>query len=169
MEGHPNLGQLTSFLFNTVQFGLVSMALKTQPAPTAPTSKQSPTRLRWEQVQHSVGWMVVVAFLVRFLWIVLAHTYRSHVGNFGFGWEVGRLAYSLANGRGFSAPFGGDTGPSAWVAPVYPWIVSLTFRCASGTTRVAPPLPFSRINSLFAALTCLAHLPHCSTGVSTRK
>jgi GT2 family glycosyltransferase len=130
------------------------MPLKTHSAPIALSSNQAmSTPTRWEKVTHSVGWMVLVAFLVRFLWIVAAHTYRSHIGSFGFGWEVGRIAYSLANGRGFSAPFGGDTGPTAWVAPIYPWIVSLTFRAFGDYSRGAA-FAVLTLNSLFAALTC---------------
>lgn len=131
------------------------MALKTQPAPTALTQNQSENRssIRWRGIIHSVRWMVLIAFLVRFFWIIVAHTYRSHIGNFGFGWEVGRIAYSLANGRGFSSPFGGNTGPSAWVAPIYPWLVSLTFRAFGDYSRGAA-FAVLTLNSLFAALTC---------------
>ena len=85
---------------------------------------------RWHHILHSPGWMVLIGFIVRVLYIALAHSYkfRTTDANFSFGWEIGRIAYSLANGHGFSSPFGGDTGPSAWTAPVYPWIVSLAFR-----------------------------------------
>ena len=88
---------------------------------------------------RSPAWMVMVGFSVRVLWIALAHTYRFRTtdANFGFGWEIGRLAYSLANGHGFSSPFGGDTGPSAWNAPLYPWIVSLAFRVFGSYSHAA--------------------------------
>jgi GT2 family glycosyltransferase len=98
--------------------------------------------------------MVGVAFLVRVTWIVLAHTYRIRTTehNFGFGFETGRIAYALANGMGFSSPFGGNTGPSAWTAPVYPWIVSLAFR-AFGSYSAAAAFVMLTFNSLFGALT----------------
>ena len=99
--------------------------------------------------------MVLVAFLVRVLWIILAHTYRIRTSedNWGFGWEIGRLGYSLANGHGFSSPFGGDTGPSAWTAPIYPWIVSVAFRLFGNYSRAAA-FSLLVLNSAFAALTC---------------
>ena len=99
--------------------------------------------------------MVVIAFAVRVLWIALAHTYRIRTteNNFGFGWEIGRIAYALAHGLGFSSPFGGNTGPSAWTAPIYPWIVSLAFR-AFGSYSPAAAFALLSFNSLFAALTC---------------
>ncbi len=98
--------------------------------------------------------MVLVALAVRVLWIALAHTYRfrTNEANFGFGFETGRLAYSLANGHGFSSPFGGDTGASAWTSPAYPWVLSLLFRMFGSYSRAAA---FSALafNSVFAALT----------------
>jgi 4-amino-4-deoxy-L-arabinose transferase-like glycosyltransferase len=99
--------------------------------------------------------IVLVAFIVRVAWIAIAHTYRIRTSdhNFGFGWEIGRLAYSLANGMGFSSPLGGNTGPSAWTAPVYPWIASLAFR-AFGSYSRASAFALLSFNSLFGALTC---------------
>jgi len=98
--------------------------------------------------------MVLVAFAVRVLWIALAHTYRlrTNENNIGFGWEIGRIAYSLATGHGFSSPFGGDTGPSAWTAPVYPWMVAFVFRAFCVYSRAAAFWMLA-LNSLFAALT----------------
>ena len=98
--------------------------------------------------------MVLIAFLVRVGWILIAHTYRIRTteNNFGFGFETGRIAYSLANGMGFSSPFGGNTGPSAWTAPVYPWIVSLAFR-VFGSYSPASAFVMLTFNSIFAALT----------------
>src|SRR5664279_4939561 len=136
---------------------IVSMRLKTQTALTAPTAgpSESAPRPHWQTFAHSVGWMVLVAFLVRVLWIVLAHTYRLRTSedNWGFGWEIGRLGYSLANGHGFSSPFGGDTGPSAWTAPIYPWFVSVAFRLFGNYSRAAA-FWLLVFNSAFAALTC---------------
>ncbi len=41
---------------------------------------------------------------------------------------MGLLANSLLAGKGLSSPFGGHTGPTALVAPVYPLFVALVFR-----------------------------------------
>jgi GT2 family glycosyltransferase len=135
------------------------MHLKTQPAQAAPTPGKSSIapKSRWQSIAHSAAWMVLAGFAVRVLWIALAHTYRFRTteANFGFGWEIGRLAYSLANGHGFSSPFGGNTGPSAWNAPLYPWVLSLAFRIFGSYSHGAA---FSMLvfNSLFAALTSWA-------------
>ncbi len=134
------------------------MTSKFQPAEAAPRVSDlanAAAQSRWMIIWRSPWWMVVVALAVRVLWIAGAHTYRIRTTehNFGFGWEVGRTAYSLAHGMGFSSPFGGNTGPSAWTAPVYPFIVSLAFR-SFGSYSHASAFALLTFNSLFAALTC---------------
>src|SRR5208283_3915750 len=131
------------------------MHLKPQPARSAPPSSTSEKTSisRWQHIVRSPEWMVLVGFVLRVLYIVAAHSYkfRTTDANFSFGWEIGRIAYSLANGHGFSSPFGGDTGPSAWTAPVYPLIVSLAFR-AFGSYSHAASFALLTFNSLCAAL-----------------
>ncbi len=132
------------------------MSSPTPPVRLAPDSAktQFAPQSGWQRFLHSPSWMVVIAFLVRIGWIVLAHTYRIRTTehNFGFGFETGRIAYSLAHGMGFSSPFGGDTGPSAWTAPIYPWILSLAFR-AFGSYSPASAFVMLTFNSIFGALT----------------
>ena len=65
---------------------------------------------------------------------------------------MANLARSLATGHGFSAPYGVDTGPSAWTAPIYPWLVSLAFR-AFGVFSPAAGFAILLFNSVFSALT----------------
>ncbi len=130
------------------------------PVPTSPALAPSseapkvPPQSQWQAILHSPLWMVVIAFVVRVLWIALAHTYRIRTNehNFGFGWEIGRIGDSLAHGMGFSSPFGGNTGPSAWTAPVYPWIVSIAFRLFGSYSR-ASAFALLTFNSVFGALT----------------
>jgi len=74
--------------------------------------------------------LFLVGFLLRFGFILLARTYvGSAITSLPFGAEVGRLAAHIAAGVGFHSPFHDvDTGPSAWVAPVYPYLVAAAFR-----------------------------------------
>src|SRR5580704_5705428 len=127
----------------------------TSPARSTPDSTERVPTSRCREILYSPHWMVLIAFLVRVGWILIAHTYRIRTteNNFGFGFETGRIAYSLASGHGFSSPFGGDTGPSAWTAPIYPWIVSVAFRLFGNYTRAAA-FWLLVLNSAFAALTC---------------
>lgn len=45
-----------------------------------------------------------------------------------FVFEPGNIAASLAKGNGFSSPFRQQTGPTAWLAPVYPLILAGIFK-----------------------------------------
>src|SRR4029077_20038729 len=50
------------------------------------------------------------------------------VGTVPFENETGNIAFSLATGKGFSSPFRTETGPTAWLTPVYPLMVAGVFR-----------------------------------------
>jgi hypothetical protein len=133
------------------------MSVPTSPVRVAPNSEQSHSapQSRWPAYLRSPWTMVLAGFIVRVAWIALAHTYRirTNEANFGFGWELGRIGYALAHGMGFSSPFGGNTGPSAWAPPIYPWIISLAFRAFGSYTRAAA-FALLTFNSIFGALTC---------------
>jgi hypothetical protein len=76
-------------------------------------------------------WSVVwVAFAVRVLYLTLAHTYRirPYDDHMLFGEEMGRIARGLATGYGFSDPFRGHTGPTAWVGPLFPLLLAGVFK-----------------------------------------
>src|SRR5689334_2826877 len=51
-----------------------------------------------------------------------------------FEQEAGNIALALSQGHGFSDLFRKPTGPTAWLAPVYPWVVSLIFRVFGALT-----------------------------------
>jgi 4-amino-4-deoxy-L-arabinose transferase-like glycosyltransferase len=78
---------------------------------------------------------------------------KVRIPNFGFGFEVGQIAASLVNGRGFANVFGGDTGPTAVIAPVYPTLVAVLMKIFGVYTRATAAAIFT-MNSLFAAFTC---------------
>ncbi len=79
----------------------------------------------------SFPWVIFwVALAVRLAAMTIPHYYRfSPVDDhFKFGWEMGRVARSLAAGHGYSSPFLHSTGPTAWVTPLYPLILAGVFR-----------------------------------------
>ena len=92
------------------------------------------------------------AFLLRVLVITLGHTYRIRLlqDHFQFGWEMGRVARALATGYGYSDPFVGHTGPTAWVPPLYPLLIAAVFKIAGVYTAKAAWILLA-INSLFSA------------------
>jgi 4-amino-4-deoxy-L-arabinose transferase-like glycosyltransferase len=111
--------------------------------------------LRIASFRHSVWLIVLIAFALRVAVITVGHTYRitPRRDHFQFGWEMGRLARSLAQGRGFSSPTDLDSGPSAWTAPLYPYILAGVFKLFGIYTPVSAWCILT-FNSIFAALTC---------------
>ncbi len=110
----------------------------------------------WTNARTSYFWMVCIAFALRFGWIVVAHTYKfkTFEDNFSFGWEMGRIGRSLAQGQGFGNPFSEITGPTAWEPPVYPFLIAGVFKVFGVYTR-ASALVMLSFNSLCSALTCI--------------
>ena len=68
--------------------------------------------------------------------------------------ETGNIAYSLAMGKGFSSPFGRETGPTAWVAPVYPLLIAGIFR-VFGVDTIRSFFAATSMNIVFSAGACL--------------
>ena len=120
---------------------------------TAPNSYRQPSRTR--PFRQSIFFIVAVAFALRIAVIVIGHTYRVNPlrDHFQFGWEMGRIARSILQGHGFSSPTDLDTGPTAWAAPVYPYVIAGAFKLFGLYTRAAA-FAMLAFNSLFAALTC---------------
>jgi len=105
---------------------------------------------------HSIFFIVLVAFLLRVAVITIGHTYRitPRRDHFQFGWEMGRIARSIATGQGFSSPTDLYTGPSAWAPPVYPYILAGVFKLFGVYSNLSGWVILT-FNSIFSALTCL--------------
>jgi 4-amino-4-deoxy-L-arabinose transferase-like glycosyltransferase len=123
-------------------------------------ARQSRTQKIPEQSPHqsfrrSIFFIVLAAFALRLAVITVGHTYRitPRRDHFQFGWEMGRLARSIALGQGFSSPTDLPSGPSAWAAPVYPYILAGVFKLF-GIYSPASAWVILAFNSVFAALTC---------------
>jgi len=110
----------------------------------------------WVSVCTSFFWMVVIAFALRFGYILADHTYKFKTldGNFSFGFEMGRIGRAIATGQGFADPFEGHTGPTAWEPPLYPYLIAGVFKLAGVYTRASALILLS-LNSLCSALTCI--------------
>lgn len=106
------------------------------------------------QHRRQLLWMVLIGFLLRLAVMSIGHTYRfpARRDHFEFGWETGRLARSIAAGHGFGSPFHGETGPSAWVAPLYPYFLAGLFKIFGIYSNAAAWAALA-VNSVFSALT----------------
>ncbi|HTU42472.1 MAG TPA: glycosyltransferase family 39 protein [Candidatus Aquilonibacter sp.] len=127
------------------------------PAATVARESSSARLVRaWSQIRTSTFWMVAIALFLRVGWIIVGHTYKFKTtdNNFSFGWEMGRIGAAIASGHGFSNPFGGSTGPTAWESPLYPYLIAGVFHFFGIYSR-ASAFVLLTINSVFSALTCI--------------
>lgn len=115
-----------------------------------------PNRSWWVRAGNSFFWMFAIALLLRLAVIVIGHTYRFKLGEdgFGFGFEMGRIGRAIAVGRGFADPFNGQTGPTAWEPPLYPYLIAGVFRL-TGVYTQASAFILLAINSIFSSLNCI--------------
>jgi Dolichyl-phosphate-mannose-protein mannosyltransferase len=78
----------------------------------------------------SAWFIAAAAFVLRTAYFL----YRGHqipaavLANVPFQNEVGNVAAAIAQGNGFCCLFRQATGPTAWVAPVYPLIIACVFK-----------------------------------------
>jgi hypothetical protein len=85
-------------------------------------------------------WVIFwVGFGLRIICIVVGRTYRvDSIGDhFRFGFEMGRIARSLALGQGYANPFNGPSGPTAWTPPLYPLLMAASFKMFGIYTNLA--------------------------------
>ena len=68
--------------------------------------------------------------------------------------EAGSVAAALAHGQGFCCLYHQPTGPTAWLAPVYPLFLASIFKLF-GTFTVASFYVAALFNCIFSALVCL--------------
>lgn len=116
-------------------------------------------------IPKSVFGLVILSFVLQVATIGVARQYRTRPGedHFAFGWEMGRIARSIALGQGFSNPYGGNTGPTAWEPPLYPYLMGGVFK-VFGIYSYASAWMLLSINSLLSALTCIPiYLIACKT------
>ena len=101
-------------------------------------------------------WLLPLSLLLQIAAIGVLHQYRTRPGNdnFEFAWEMGRIGRSIALGQGFSSPYDGNTGPTAWEPPLYPFLIGGVFKIFGVYTRASAWVLLS-INSTFATLTCI--------------
>jgi 4-amino-4-deoxy-L-arabinose transferase-like glycosyltransferase len=100
--------------------------------------------------------MVLVALILRLTVVAISYPDRLNPDRdyWRFAGETGRIARSIVQGKGFSSPLFGDTGPTAWMTPIYPYLLALSFRLF-GVYSKASAIVMLSLNSMFSALTSL--------------
>jgi 4-amino-4-deoxy-L-arabinose transferase-like glycosyltransferase len=125
-------------------------------APREQQPKKDPRPSPRRELPRFFLWLLPVSFALQLAAIAALHQYRVRPGNdhFEFGWEMGRVARSIAQGHGFSNPYEGDTGPTAWEPPLYPYLMAGVFELF-GVYSMASAWMLLGLNSLFCTLTSL--------------
>lgn len=98
--------------------------------------------------------LVALAIRVAFLVDFKSHNSDRAVSVIPFLFESGNIAHSVADGKGFSSPFRVDTGPTAWMTPVYPLILAAIFK-VFGVYTVDAWYASVVFNILCVTLTCI--------------
>jgi hypothetical protein len=107
----------------------------------------------WRKYARELIVIVLVALALRL--VVMGFLYPEQLDpqrdHWHFGYETGRIARSIAEGKGFSNPLFEDTGPTAWTTPVYPGIVAGVFKVFGVYTKTSALVLLS-LNALMSAL-----------------
>jgi 4-amino-4-deoxy-L-arabinose transferase-like glycosyltransferase len=106
--------------------------------------------------RHSGAMLVAIGLLARLGSV--AYQYRYHLNpaldHWNYGWEMGRVARAIYEGRGFASPMYQPSGATAWMAPVYPVLIAAGFKLFGLYTAGAAWFILT-LNALFGALTVL--------------
>ena len=100
--------------------------------------------------------VAVVALALRLGAMAVLDTPAAADGASAWSWgaEAACLAESLAQGEGLADPWELDSGPSAWLTPVFPGLLALLMSLFGGVSRATATALFT-IQSLADALTCV--------------
>ena len=121
------------------------------PAPEASSKLSPPADSASYRNLHLL--LLVCGFVLRFGFVLWKKTYLRAPGSIlPFGTEICNIAEHIVRGQGFSSPFFADTGPTAWIAPVYPYFVALVFRIF-GIYSAASAIVLLGIQCIIAAAT----------------
>ena len=98
--------------------------------------------------------LIALAARVAFAWYEVRQIPPQALSSVPFQTETGHIAYSIASGKGFSSPFQRDTGPTAWLAPVYPYLLAGIFKMF-GIYSLHSFFAALALNILFSAGACV--------------
>jgi hypothetical protein len=111
---------------------------------------------RLRAIAASLTLIVVVAFVARVGFAVsqVRKIPDAALAQVPFENETGSIAQAIATGQGYSNPFARNTGPTAWLTPIYPWLVVLAFKIFGVfTIRAFYFLVF--LNIVFSSAACV--------------
>lgn len=98
-------------------------------------------------------WFIAAAALgtrLAFAWNQQRKIPHQILATVPFEQETGNIAFALSQGKGFSNLFRQNTGPTSWIPPVYPFLLSLIFRIF-GPYTLGSFFAAVLLNALFSA------------------
>jgi hypothetical protein len=100
--------------------------------------------------------MVLAAVVVRLVVMIflLPEQLDPERDHWHMGYEAGKIAYSIVQGHGFGSPLFSNTGPTAWMTPVYPYLIAGVFKLFGTYTKTSAIVLLS-LNALMSALVCV--------------
>jgi len=110
-----------------------------------------------DRTRRTLLWATLVALAVRLVVVGLVYQGFLDPGrdHWEFAFETGKIARSIVTGHGFSNPYyGANTGPTAEIAPVFPYLLAGVMALFGIYTKAAA-LAMLTLNSFCSALTCV--------------
>jgi 4-amino-4-deoxy-L-arabinose transferase-like glycosyltransferase len=98
--------------------------------------------------------LVAMGARVGFAWSQARKIAPGVLGVVPFQQETGNIAFALAEGKGFSNVFRTETGRTAWLAPVYPLMVSAILK-VFGVFTARAFFACAALNILFSSAACV--------------
>jgi hypothetical protein len=113
-------------------------------------------KFRLSAVITSLAFILAAAAVARtaFAWNQQRKIPHEILATVPFAQETGNIALALSSGQGFSSPFRNNTGPTAWLVPVYPLLLAGIFRIFGPLSLPAFSAAVS-LNIVFSATTCV--------------
>lgn len=103
--------------------------------------------------------------------IVMCFLYKEQLApgkdHWAFAYEIGRIARSIAEGHGIGSPLFANTGPSAWMTPLFPYLVAGVFK-VFGIYTEASAFALLILDAIISALTCIPIFFIAREGFGTR-
>ncbi len=107
-----------------------------------------------EKTEKSI--LLTIALVALGIRLIFLSHFESYIidNDWAFGYETGRIAKSMSTGEGFSSPFPEPTGPTAWMMPIYPFLLAIIFGIFGSYTTTAAIVSLT-VNCLVSAMTCI--------------
>ena len=110
---------------------------------------QSQSVAIWAAYRRRLLWIVFFALLLR-LAVMVPRVRHFHYEND----ESTNISASLASGEGFANPWGVKTGPTAWLPPLYQWMMAGVFEVFGIKSKASAAIMLG-LNSIFDAVTII--------------